>query len=234
MATEIYPVVHINDERTQAIDQTGVALELGADGVYLIDHVSTTPDILASVLKEALQEYPKSFIGINVLCSPSAYATFTYLLEARAKEEIDRYPDGVWMDDADVSAAETLELRADNPDISSVRYLGGVAFKYTNKFTEEPRKSAREAKRMAGFVDVVTTSGAGTGHPPSPAKIKAMKQAIGEQPLAVASGVSSSNLEEFEGLIDQLLVATSVETTPGSGVFDKAKLAELIELAQSL
>jgi predicted TIM-barrel enzyme len=230
VATEIYPVVHISDEE-QAIAQTGIALELGSNGLYLIDHHNSYPDKLLNVFELVSREHPNAFIGINALCIPDSYQTFTAIIDAREKEIITRYPDGVWVDDASFLPQAVDSLRSNNPETLAIRYLGGVAFKYTSSFTDLPELAAFEAERMEKYVDVVTTSGAGTGLPPTPAKIKAMKEALTNKPLAVASGVSYENLKEFDGYIDQLLVATSIETFPGSGIFNQAELAKLVELA---
>lgn len=233
MATEIYPVVHINDAR-QAREQAGVALEHGADGIYLIDHGTRTTDLLFKALNHTGLEYPESYIGINILCLRNAFDAFHLIERAVESETLNDYPDGLWVDDAHARSGETLALRSSNPELQNIRYLGGVAFKYTPRYTAEPAQAAEEAVRMSPYVDVVTTSGEETGIPPSAGKIKAMKEAIGNRPLAVASGVSIDNLADYEGLIDQLLVATSIETWPGSGVFDESKLHDLVQMAREL
>jgi phosphoribosylanthranilate isomerase len=59
-----------------------------------------------------------------------------------------------------------------------------------------------------------------------------MKKVAGT--LAVASGLSIENIDDYAGLIDEVLVASSVETKPYSGVFDTAKLKQFIDKAHSL
>ena len=61
-----------------------------------------------------------------------------------------------------------------------------------------------------------------------------MKEIIGEQKLAIASGVSTNNLYQYDGNVDQILVSTSIETEPYSGVFIPKKLKELILKAHEL
>ena len=78
-----------------------------------------------------------------------------------------------------------------------------------------------------------TTSGSGTGIPPTVAKLRAMREAAA-RPIAVASGISSSNIGNYESLVDEILVASSVETAPYSGVFEMAALARTIEAAHGL
>ncbi len=231
MATEIYPVVHIN-EVPEAVEQSQAALELGADGVYLIDHENATTDVLFETFQKLRDEQPDAFIGVNALCLANSASLFKAFLKAKNQGLIDTMPDGAWVDDCLPSASETDTLRNITPSLAGIRYLGGIAFKYTDLYSADPVESANLVKQLSYYVDVVTTSGAGTGRPPSPEKISAMKAAAGHQPLAVASGVSVENLDNYNGDIDQLLVASSVETTPGSGVFDQTKLQDLIDLAQ--
>lgn len=229
MSMEIFPVVHIQDTE-QALDQSSMALEMGADGIYLIDHHGRSPHGLIHAFNQVKEVYPERFIGINVLQSPSAAATLTLLLDSLRQGDIAALPDGLWEDNAEIDKDLALELRALYPELTSIRYLGGVAFKYTPLFTEDPELAAEEARRLEPYVDVVTTSGAGTGEAPTPEKIRAMKATIGKK-LAVASGISVQNLAQFDGSFDQLLVSTSVETEPYSGIFDPQKLQELIDVA---
>lgn len=229
MSIEIFPVVHIQDTE-QALDQSSLALESGADGVYLIDHEGRSPDNLIHAFNQVKEAHPERFVGVNVLQSSSAAATLEFLLDSSRQGDIITLPDGLWVDNAETDKDQALELRALYPELTSIRYLGGVAFKYTPLFTEDPQLAAQEARRLEPYVDVVTTSGAGTGKAPTPEKIRAMKAAIGKK-LAVASGISAHNFAQFDGSFDQLLVSTSVETEPYSGIFDPQKLQELIDVA---
>lgn len=229
MSTEIFPVVHIQDAE-QALDQSSMALEMGADGVYLIDHGGHPPADLIHAFNQVKEAHPERFVGINVLQSPSAAATLTLLLDISRKGDMVALPDGLWEDNAELDKDRVFELRALHPELTSIRYLGGVAFKYTPLFTEDPGLASQEARRLEPYVDVVTTSGAGTGKAPTPEKIRAMKAAIGKK-LAVASGISAQNFAQYDGSFDQLLVSTSVETEPYSGIFDPQKLQELIDVA---
>lgn len=111
--------------------------------------------------------------------------------------------------------------------LAQSRILGGIAFKCTSTFTDDAEIARRETTALRGAVDVVTTSGSGTGSPPSVDKIRSMKTAA-LKPLAVASGLSPVNVVEYEGLIEEVLVASSIETSPYSGVFDRTLLSRMI------
>jgi predicted TIM-barrel enzyme len=60
------------------------------------------------------------------------------------------------------------------------------------------------------FMDVVTTSGVGTGHAAEIDKIQGMKQALGDFPLAIASGIKPANVTDYLPHADCFLVATGI------------------------
>lgn len=115
-----------------------------------------------------------------------------------------------------------------------MRILGGVAFKYTRTFTNNPELAAQEVRTLYGATDVVTTSEEGTGTAPPVAKIQKMKIASADKPLAVASGIKLENIGDYENIVDEVLVASSVETSPYSGIFDRDKLKAFIRKAHNL
>ncbi len=230
MSIEVYPVVHINDPLA-AVEQSGIAFELGADGVYLIDHKSRNSNVLFQAFNEVEQEYPEKFIGVNILAYPFAASCLRVIKAVKERDSIDRVPNALWFDDVTLDMGLAKLSKDDDPVISSVRLLGGVAFKYTDTYTDDPEIASQEAKRLVSYVDVVTTSGSATGSPPSIQKIAKMKAAIGNQGLAIASGISVENIADYRGIVDQVLVSTSVETEKYSGIFDPARLADLIASA---
>jgi predicted TIM-barrel enzyme len=153
---------------------------------------------------------------------------------------LNRLPDAVWADnsidiqeeDMVAELKEAQAFRAKHPEFNRVALLGGVAFKYTGSYTENPRLAAFLAAEAAPYLDVVTTSGRGTGTSPDVSKVRAMKQAAPDKPLAIASGVDEHNIASYAGVVDQILAASSVEGRFGE--FDKRKLKKLIKLAHAL
>lgn len=69
--------------------------------------------------------------------------------------------------------------------------------------------------------------------PANPDKISLMKQAIGDQPLALASGVDVNNIHLYKDA-DIILVSSSIETHPQSGELNGPVLEELIDAASAL
>lgn len=232
MSMEVYPVVHVQTVE-QAVEQSQLALELGANGIYLINHGSQSPvETLLEAYNEVTQQLPNSFVGINILHHETAFETFASIASLHKVGAITRLPDAIWTDTADKQKQELVQLRESHPELAAIRYLGGVAFKYTERYTDDPVRAGLEVQRLSSYVDVVTTSGAGTGKAPSPEKIAVMKEVAGSKPLAVASGISVENIADYTGLIDQLLVSSSVETRPYSGIFNPKSLEALVKEAK--
>jgi predicted TIM-barrel enzyme len=229
---KVFPVVHIHEESV-AKDQAMIAIEEGADGVYLIDNHSHTPSRLFRVVKLLNQVYPRPFIGINILgLRPSQQLDWCgSALDAGA---ISKAPGAVWSDLMDLDDDAAI-LKGTDRRLRNVITLGAASFKDQDE-TEDPEISAESAMRAAVFSDIVVTSGSGTGIPPSKEKVDAMKDAVSTlngKELAVASGVSPDNVSSLSSA-DQVLVASSIETFKGSGVFDADELKRMIETAHSL
>jgi hypothetical protein len=199
-------VVHAENEQ-QALRNIRVAQDNHADGVFLINH-SISPEELVEVYKKAKKEFTGFWLGMNIL-------------GLSVLKSINWTPDedvGLWFDD--------IGIREDTPDhlysLKATRSwaersangnrawkgvsFGGVAFKYQAAITDV----ARAAGLGSRLVDVVTTSGEGTGFAPDPEKIRLMKQAIGVRPLAVASGITPENVHLYVQWADCFLVATGV------------------------
>jgi hypothetical protein len=202
------PVIHVQDHRdgvtsvtlAHTIEQVEVARVNGADGVFLIGHGMHHLNLL--FMQEKVRDaIPNYWIGVNCLdLGPEdVFAQVTNLV------------DGVWVDNAEV-----MEHSEEQPSAARIRnakvlaryrglYFGGVAFKYQRHVTD----LARGARIATDYVDVVTTSGIGTGSKPSPDKITVMKSAIGNHPLAIASGMTAENVHEYLEA-DVFMVATGI------------------------
>jgi predicted TIM-barrel enzyme len=80
-------------------------------------------------------------------------------------------------------------------------------------------------------MDVVTTSGPGTGQAARPEKVRAMKEAIGSHPLALASGVTPENVTDYLAWVDCFLVATGISYTFEE--LDPGRVADLVEVVRT-
>lgn len=197
------PVIHAQN-LPQAVYNTQIAREAGADGVFLINQGrggSSMPfEELIDLYHEMRDRFPFFWIGLNSL--------------DRGHEAIDDIPrslQGLWVDSSGINETGLNEKARSFAVSREARrwrglYFGGVGFKYQ----PAPADVARAAKNAMPFVDVITTSGDATGSAPTIEKIEAIKQVIGAHPLAIASGMSPDNVQKFMPIADCFLVATGI------------------------
>lgn len=200
----LLPVVHAENGE-QTLRNVGIAHDAGADGVFLINHGITYTELLEhyATVREA---FPRFWIGINFLD-----------LGRRGIKALPESANGIWTDNAGIiehHSDPTAGARRDWRERQFIGwrgiYFGGVAFKYQKP---EVVDMARVAELAAPFVDVVTTSGPGTGEAADPEKIRLMKEAIGDKPLAIASGITPENISEYLPYADCFLVATGISSS---------------------
>lgn len=196
----VLPVIHVLTVEL-AKRNAMVAREAGADGVFLINHNGSWTDLLR-IHGEVMAVVPDWWVGVNFL-DLDPESAFGKLPPTVA---------GLWTDNAEVDerSAEQMDaqwiLKAQGASGWPGLYFGGVAFKYQRLVSD--LAGAGNAARQ--FMDVVTTSGPGTGRRAEVEKIRAMKQALGEFPLAIASGITPENVGDYLEVADCFLVATGV------------------------
>ena len=199
----VLPVVHVATA-DQAMRNAGVAHEAGAQGVFLINHDSMTMGWreLLKVHEQVTASFPGWWVGVNCL-DLGPREVIAHVTSAVS---------GVWVDDALI-----IEDRQQQPGAEEVLaerqrrawsglYFGGVAFKYQRQVEDY----ARAAQLATRYMDVVTTSGPATGQAAEVDKIALMKRALGDHPLAIASGITPENVADFMPHADCFLVATGI------------------------
>ena len=213
----VLPVIHAEDE-TQALRNASIAREVGADGVFLINH-GPSYRILLQIHERVCEEFPGWWIGVNCLdLKPE-------MVFARVNEKVA----GIWVDNAGIEEGRTEQRYATKVDEARRAsawpglYFGGVAFKY-QRTVDDLASAARMATR---HMDVVTTSGSGTGSAPPREKIRTMKEAIGDFPLAIASGITPENVGDYLDVADCFLVATGISSSFTQ--LDPARARALVE-----
>lgn len=216
----VLPVVHV-ESAAQAHRNAAVARDAGADGVFLINHALPDADLLA--IHDAVADaHPGWWTGVNCLGLSPELAFAVVSPKVR----------GVWADNAGID--EVQEGQPGQPAaerVAAVRrarglgglYFGGVAFKYQRAVTDL-EAACRSAAR---YVDVVTTSGPGTGHAADLDKIRRMREALRDGPLAVASGITPENVGDYLPAVDCFLVATGISRTFTE--LDSARVRALVE-----
>ena len=217
----LLPVIDVESE-SQALRNAVLAREGGCDGVFLINHEISAPELL-NIHEAVVKQLPDWWVGVNCLD----------LSPREVFAELPQEVTGVWVDDAEIDecaqaqpAARTI-LAARKASSWKGLYFGGVAFKY-QRAVEDLATAARVA---AKYMDVVTTSGPGTGQAASIEKIRAMKSAMGDSPLAIASGITPENVSQYLGVADCYLVATGISSSWTE--FDPHRVRDLVQTVRS-
>jgi predicted TIM-barrel enzyme len=120
---------------------------------------------------------------------------------------------------------QTLLMGARMGDESHLCFMG-VAFKY-QPHESNPGRAAANAHAL-GLIP--TTSGPATGQCADLAKLKQIRKALpAGAPLALASGITPSNVHDYRGIVTHALVATGINKADGSELIDEALLLALVE-----
>lgn len=218
----LLPVVHPIGH-AEALASVELAHAAGVKGLFLIDQGMDEEDLL-ELVRDIWRRHPALWVGVNLLGrSPSE--ALGIALDACGRI------DGIWSDNAFVderdteqsAAAEFVEARRARG--WSGLYFGGVAFKYQRKVA---RADLGHVTALAtSYVDVVCTSGPGTGQAADVDKLVAMRNAVGaDAAVALASGVTAENVASYFPYVDAYLVGTGIEAS--FGVLDASRLTALV------
>lgn len=220
----LLPVIHPLswDAALTAVEQVH---SVGAPGLFLINQGLDTRDVLRLVL-EVRRRHPELWVGVNLLGHPPAEAL------ARALEACEGRLDGLWSDSAGIEEDAPPELQPAGQAFVAARqrlgwrglYFGGVAFKYQRPVAAANLPAA--ARAAAPYLDVLCTSGPGTGQQADRDKVATLHRAGGDAlPLALASGVTIENVADYLPYVSAFLVGTGIEHS--FGVLDPIRLAVL-------
>jgi uncharacterized protein len=209
--------------RDAAVESIRVVHAAGVRGVFLIDQGMDERGVLRLVL-DARERLPSLWVGVNLLGRRPADALRTAL------EACEGRIDGLWCDNAGIDERATSQTYADELVLARRRtswtglYFGGVAFKYQREIAASDL--SRAAALAAPYMDVICTSGPGTGKAAEVDKLRVMREAVGsETAIALASGVTADNVEAYLPHVDSFLVGTGIEER--LGVIDAAKVSAL-------
>ena len=229
----VFPVIHVQDT-PQAVRNISVAVTEGAQGAFLINHDFGVEDFLP-IIREARGEFPALWLGINFLgvTGKDAFPVLASLKEEGC--DIDAY----WADDARIDEAAAPDQQVEPEEILAVKqssgwrglYFGGTAFKKQREVS--PGDYTVAASIASQQMDVVTTSGVATGKQAELSKVRTFRSAMGEAPLALASGVTPGNIDDYAADVDAVLVATGVNMPGDFYNIDKMRLRRLIHRCKS-
>ena len=229
----VLPVIHVRDTM-QACRNASVAIEAGAQGVFLINHDFPREE-LVPILGEVRSRFPSLWLGTNFLAVTGRDA-FPVLGRLQAEGvEIDAY----WADDARIDERAAADGQTEAAEIAAAReasgwaglYFGGTAFKKQRPVAPDDHEAA--ARTAAAWMDAVTTSGVATGRAADRAKIAAFRRGCADAPLALASGVTPENAAGYAPDVDAMLVATGINRDGDFYEIDPARLRRLLAVTRS-
>ncbi len=221
----LLPVVHPVSE-ARAMASVRVAVEAGCLGVFVIDQGMSGDDVLRLIMKIRL-EHPSLWVGVNLLDRPPAEVL------GRGLNACDGRLDGIWSDNADINehaptqATASEFVRARERSYWDGLYFGGVAFKYQRRVASSLLRAA--AEMSVPYMDVICTSGPGTGQAAYLKKVVVMRDGAGpSHSIALASGVTEYNVSDYLPHVDAFLVGTGIESE--LGVLDPGKTSRLMRV----
>lgn len=222
----LLPVVHPIG-REEALTSVRIVHDLGVRGVFLIDQGMAEREVLALV-HTARERYPALWIGLNLLTRTPSRALSIALAVCGTI-------DGIWSDNAGIDECGLEHLSAE--EFAFVRdtagwkglYFGGVAFKYQREVAA--KDLGRAAEMSLPYVDVLCTSGPGTGYAADVEKVRALRAGLGDHAMALASGVTPENVRSYLPYVQAFLVGTGIERQ--LGVLDPAKIEALLKAMQA-
>lgn len=217
----LLPVVHPVGHR-EALDAVHLVSSLGLRGVFLIDQIMHECDVLALV-REIRARHPGLWVGVNLLSRSPAESLVTALQGCGTI-------DGIWSDNAGID-----EHGGKHPDAEAFvmarrreswrgLYFGGVAFKYQRRVSPEDLGAAASMARA--YMDVVCTSGPGTGVAADLEKVRGLHGGLDGHALALASGITAQNVRDYLPYVQAFLVGTGIEES--FGVLDPKKIEGLL------
>lgn len=213
---KFYPVLHVLTSQ-QALEQSKLLFENGADGLFLISHEGDNK-LVTSLVAEVKSKFPSLKVGINLL-GRNALSAMEEAIEVKA--------DMLWCDFAYVDSAWKRPLAHALSELSTthgIPVFAGVAFKY-QRHEPDPLKAAQYANEL-GFI--ATTSGTATGIEPDVDKIALMARTGN---LAVASGLSVENVLKFKPFLTYFLVSTGLSYSMYD--FDPQKVLKFSQLVKA-
>jgi hypothetical protein len=229
----VLPVIHVLDEE-QAHRNVRVAMDEGAAGVFLINHDFPREQLLP-IVRRTRQRFPALWMGVNFLAVTGREA-FPILGRLEAEGTL---VDAYWADDACIDERRPAHDQVEAEAIRAARlasgwsglYLGGVCFK---KQRPVPAGlTAAAAGLAAPFMDAVCTSGVATGEAADFDKIRVFRDAVGEAPLALASGITPDNAGSYAADVDAFLVATGINRPGDFYNIDPQRLRLLLSITRS-
>jgi uncharacterized protein len=228
----VLPVIHVQDN-AQALRNVRVAIGEGAAGVFLINHDFAYPRFLP-IIRHVRDSFPALWMGVNFLAVTGKVAF--PVLGQLAQEGVQ--VDGYWADDARIDELSDVSHQTEASEIAVIKaasgwngfYTGGTCFKKQREV--DPKYNSKAAELATHFMDAVCTSGVATGHAADLNKIKTFRNAIGDEALMLASGITPENAASYGADVDGFMVATGINKEKDFYNIEAARLAKLLKFTR--
>ncbi len=225
----VLPVIHVL-ETDRTLRNIDVLTAAGAPGCFLINHDFDVEEFLP-ILLDVRAARAELWCGVNFL-GVTGQKAFPILANLEAEGvRIDAY----WADDARID--ERVAIQTEAKTIAAARagwsgvYFGGTAFKKQRPVA--PAEYGKAARFACDWMDVVTTSGVATGIEADDSKIATFRKAIGDKPLALASGITPDNASRYRD-VDCFMVATGINYEGNFYDIDPERLRRLLDVTRTL
>ena len=215
----VLPVIHVQTWE-QTLKNVVLAHENGADGVWIISH-GEVPDSDVLAWQSKLNDEVGIEVGVNLLTLDSYDAIMQ--LGNRSNQSMGIWADNAGVNDNDFAVADKIQTIRFL--VRDGLYFGGVAFKYQKHVSDLRAVTAAACQ----YVDVITTSGSGTGSAASVEKIATMREAAGNFPIAIASGITPKNVTNYLPYANAFMVSTGIAKEGDFYNIDRDKLVELVQ-----
>ncbi len=213
------PVIHVDSEE-QAVENAKIAFESRADGLYLVSHIHDVSQFM-EIFDKVAEAHPGKWVGLNFGPRFGAVDPLDWIRHKRV--------DGIWLNHAQIGDAtvgsDMARLLLQRSSVPHPFVLfGGVAY----KLQPTPEHLDLTVANATRFVDVIVTSGDEVGVPPSFEKMRIIREAAGDHPVAIAGGLTPDNIEDFLPYADCFMVATGIYRS--FHYFDPAKVRAIAHL----
>jgi len=224
----LLPVIHCETVE-QTLYNCDMCFRNKICGVWLICHSAKYPELIR-IIGKVREKYPsgKYWIGANFL---DLYPQKIHKILSDNEVELD----GIWIDNSYINDEEEFQNIPELMRMTRFKfgwkglYFGGTAFKYQS----QPKNLAKCVTLAKDYMDVVCTSGSGTGRAMSVEKAVVFEKYCKGVPVAVASGLSVGNAALFSQYVNCFMTATSILRQGDFHNFDEQKLRQLNKLIES-
>lgn len=211
----------LKEVRARALADASALIDNGIDGVIVENYGDAPffPDcveghtvaVMAIIVNEHRERFPKIPIGVNVLRNDAKSAT---AIAAAANADFIRINvhTGVMLTDQGIlqgKAYETVRYRSVLQ--SDVKIFADVAVKHAVPIGQINLASVAQDTYFRGLADALIVTGAGTGGRTDLKQLKTVKDAVPQGKVFAGSGVAADNLAETLQCADGVIVGTSIK-----------------------